>query len=127
MKSQFNMTRGVVRVTGNDQMGLDRVFDVSGIRKGVFLVRFYNTDTEGTLYLESSNQNTDATDALWEVVGEPGGFDLKAIQDLTPPLQQIGSITADLGRYFRWRIAFDAATPPISASVIFEITVLGRG
>jgi len=107
------------------------ILQANGVDVGVhfYSVSVTNSTTteKARLYLETSMQNTDATDKLWEVVGEPDGFDLKAIQDLTPPLLQIGSITADLGRYLRWRIAFDAATPPISASVIFEITARGRG
>lgn len=131
--SQMNLTAEAAKAYSHPQP-IEQVKDIlqaNGVDVGVhfYSVSVTNSTTteKAKLYLETSMQNTDATDALWEVVGESDGFDLKAIQDLTPPLQQIGSITADLGRYFRWRIAFDAATPPISASVIFEITVLGRG
>ena len=116
MKSQFNMTRGVVRVTGNDQMGLDRVFDVSGIRKGVFLVRFYNTDTEGTLYLESSNQNTDATDALWVSIGSTA-----ISSSSSNSLVKIVGDEDELFTYLRWRFAVTSGT----AGTTFEITGYG--
>lgn len=69
MKSELNMTRGVVRVTATETQSLEKLLSVVATRSAVFVVRTYNVNVFGTLYIESSNQNTDPSDGLWMSVG----------------------------------------------------------
>lgn len=79
------------------------------------------------LFLESSMQNEDASDALWEPVSDSSGLDFAEVMPDGVPQQFVFSAHEDLGRYLRWRIEIEAASPEITLSTIFKITVLGHG
>lgn len=79
------------------------------------------------LYFESSMQNEDASNSMWEAIGDSGGLDLSEAIDKTFPCQFVMSSVDDIGRYLRWRLEIEEATPAITLTVIFKVTVLGRG
>ncbi len=109
------------------------ILQANGIDVGFhfFSVQLANKVSTPTarLYLETSMQNEDASNNLWEVVGDPNGFDLSSVMPDGRPTQMVGSITEDLGRYLRWRIVLEGtgAGTALTLSTIFKITVLGRG
>jgi hypothetical protein len=117
MKSLLNVTQGVVRVTGSETQGLDRVFDVSGIKKALFVVRTYNAGTFGTLHLESSNQKTDATNTLWQSIGSAT---IAAGSDANNLFKILGD-EDELFSFLRWRFVTTSGTD----GTTFEITGYG--
>lgn len=118
MKSLLNVTQGVMRVTGSETQGLDRVFDVSGIKKAVLVVRTYNVNTFGTLYLESSNQKSDATDGLWQSVGS-AVWTTSATD--SNKLFKVVADEDELFSFLRWRFVSTSGTD----GTTFEITGYG--
>lgn len=114
-KGQFNLTRGVVSVTATTTQSLDRVLDVSGIRKAVFTVRSYQIGCTGTLHLESSNQNVDDLSTLWVSLGSVS-FGSAATD--SNKLSIVVGEEDELLSYVRWRFVHDTGT----AASTFEIT-----
>ena len=88
------------------------------------------TEAKGPkLYIESSMQNEDASNALWEPVhmGEDGYLNLWSVSDGTLPSQTTWTVQQDFGRYLRWRIEIPEHSSAIKLTLIFKITLLGHG
>lgn len=113
-KSQFSVTKGVVSVTADTIMSINQVVDVSQYSSIVFALRVYGVGVTGTLAIETSTQNTDATDALWD---ELASVTLSAVGVINVPL------TANKApfSYIRWN--FDASGG--SGTTTFEIIGYG--
>jgi hypothetical protein len=108
------------------------ILQANGIDVGVHVYSVTLANNTGgvtaKLYLETSMQNEDATDALWVRIGDASGIDFASALSSGKPKQFVFSITEDIGRYLRWRIALDAsgAGSALNLSTIFKITVLGH-
>ncbi len=109
------------------------ILQATGVEVGIhfFSVQLANKVSTPTarLYLETSIQSEDASNGLWEKVGDPAGVDLSTVMPDGVPTRTIGSITSDLGRYLRWRIVLEGtgAGTALTLSTIFKITLLGHG
>ena len=81
------------------------------------------------LYLETSMQNEDSANALWQpvAVGAGSSLNLYTLSQGTVPMQTIWTVDADFGRYLRWRIEIPGNTTAITLTAIFKISLLGHG
>lgn len=113
-KGQFNLTNGVVSITGAAEQSLDRVMNTAAIRKAVFTVRTYQVSISGTLHLESSNQNVDTSTFLWKSLGSVSwtgsATDSNALSIVVGDEDELLS-------YVRWRYAHTSGT-----AATFEVT-----
>lgn len=114
-KGQFNLTRGVVGVTASETQSMERQMDVSSIRKAVFTVRTFQVECFGTLHLESSNQNVDASSALWISLGSVTWT--TSASDSNKLTIIVGDEDELLSRV-RWRFVYASG----SATTTFEVT-----
>jgi hypothetical protein len=122
--------------TTSFSQALTQVKDLLQATKVDVGVQFYavttNASTDATgprLYIESSMQNEDASNALWEPVhmGDDGYLNLRPVSAGTLPAQMTWTVMQDFGRYLRWRIEIPEAATAVTLTLIFKVTLLGHG